>query len=188
MVSARARLASTLLALCWAASALSGCLLSQEDRVLDFPAQRNRPPRIMEELLRPENRLTVVEQSPGDCPKLTFEFSAEDPDVNDFLTIRWYVDYPRSRRFPDEQTLLPNGKPQRDDRGSLTIDLRSPALELPLNQLQSPGTHFVEAVLYDFHLGQERNPLPISGADGGILNPSYAVTYAWVVDMRRTCP
>ena len=186
MVAARARLASTLLALCWAASALSGCLLSQEDRVLDFPAQRNRPPRIMEELtIVPSNRLTVVEGP--DCPALTFEFSAEDPDVDQLLTVRFYVDYPRSRSFPDEQFLFPNGKPQRDDRGSLTVNLNS-ALSPPLNLLQSPGTHVVEAVLYDFHLGPERNPLPISGADGGILNPSYAVSYAWVVEMNRTCP
>src|SRR5215468_7818511 len=102
MVVARPGLASTLLPLLWAASALSGCLLSQEDRVLDFPLQRNRPPRIMEELpVMPANRLTVVEGP--DCPELTFEFSAEDPDVDQLLTVRFYVDYPRSRSFPDEQ-------------------------------------------------------------------------------------
>lgn len=192
MVSARARLASTLLSLCWAASAVSGCLLSQEDRVLNnIPAQRNRPPRIMEELpITPGNRLTVVE---SDCPQLKFEFSAEDPDVDEVLTVRWYVDYPRTRFFVlPEQLLFPNDvvlerKPQRDDRGSLTVNLAS-QLDLPLSLLQSFGPHVVEAVLYDFHLGPDRNPLPISGADGGILNPSYAVTYAWVVDMRRTCP
>src|SRR5215471_17976256 len=99
MVAARARLASTLLALCWAAAALTGCLLSQEDRVLTDPP--NRPPRIMEELptLTPDkdHRLTLVDGP--DCPVLTFGFSAEDPDVSQPLNVRWYVDYPRVRVF-----------------------------------------------------------------------------------------
>ena len=189
MVVARPGLASTLLPLLWAASALSGCLLSQEDRVLDFPLQRNRPPRIMEELttLTPASRLTVVD----DCRVLTFGFSAEDPDINqDPLTVRWYVDYPRVPSFAEdnEQFLAPSGRSQRDDPGLLTVNLESPALRPPLNQLQLPGMHIVEALLFDFHVGPDRKPLPISGADGGILNPSYAVTYAWVVDMNRTCP
>jgi hypothetical protein len=191
MVAARARLASTLLALCWAASALSGCLLSQEDRVLDFPAQRNRPPRIMEELPIDGNRLTIVEQSSDPCPTLVFGFSAEDPDVDQDLTVRWYVDYPRVPVSAEdrEQVLLANhSRAQRDTQGNLTVDLGG-VLNLPLNQLQLPVTHIVEAVLFDFRIGPDRKPIPISGADGGILNPSYAVSYAWVVDMRRTtCP
>ena len=187
MVVARARLASTLLALSCATYVLSGCLLSQEDRVLDFPAQRNRPPRIMEELTITPNRFTQVQLS-DPCPELKFEFNAEDPDVDQVLTVRWYVDYPRGL-YPVEQALSPNanGKPQRDDRGSLTVNLAS-RLDFPLTLLQSPGPHVLEAVLYDFHLGPDRIPLPISGADGGILNPSYVVSYAWVVDMGRTCP
>src|SRR5262245_57433782 len=172
MVVAPARLASTLLAFSCATYVLSGCLLSQEDRVLDFPAQRNRPPRIMEELTITPNRFTQVQLS-DPCPELKFEFNAEDPDVDQLLTVRWYIDYPRGF-YPNEQPLLPNGKPQRDERGSLTVNLAS-SLTPPLNLLQSSGPHVLEAVLYDFHLGPERNPLPISGADGGILNPSYVV-------------
>ena len=190
MVAARARLASTLLALCWAASALSGCLLSQEDRVLDFPAQANRPPRIMEELPIDGSRLTVVQQSSDPCPTLVFGFSAEDPDVNQDLFVRWYVDYPRVPGSADEreQILAANGmRAQRDTQGNLTVDLTE-ALASPLSELQLPGTHIVEALLFDFRIGPDRKPIPISGADGGILNPSYAVSYAWVVDMRRTCP
>ncbi len=186
MVAARARLASTLLALCWAASALSGCLLSQEDRVLNIPAQRNRPPRIMEELLDPKARVMRI----PDCRDLAFTFNAEDPDVDDLLTVRWYVDYDRTQLFiqDNEQTLQRSGKPQRDDPGSLTINLNSPALVLPASQLQTPGPHVVEAVLFDFRLARDRTPLPIPGADGEILNPSYAVSYAWVVEMETSCP
>src|SRR5262249_34886366 len=152
MVAARARLASTLLALYWAASALSGCLLSQEDRVLDFPAQRNRPPRIMEELPIDGNRLTVVQQSSDPCPTLVFGFSAEDPDLDQDLFVRWYVDYPRVPGSAEdrEQILLANhSRAQRDAQGRLTVDL-SAALTSPLNQLQLFGTHIVEAVLFDY--------------------------------------
>jgi hypothetical protein len=148
----------------------------------------------MEELptLTPDkdHRLTVVDGP--DCPVLTFGFSAEDPDVTQLLNVRWYVDYPRVRVFDlnNEQVLTPSstGRLQRDDQGSETVDLASPALQAPLSQLQLRGPHIVEAVLFDFHLDANRNPVPISGTDAGILNPSYAVSYAWVVDMERICP
>lgn len=188
MFATPARLASTLLALGCVICALSGCLLPQEDRVLNFPTQRNRPPRIMEELptLVPADRLITVEAG---CSKLEFAFNAEDPDVNDPLTVRWYVDYPRVPFFvPDrEQVLAVSGRPQRDEKASLTVDLAS-GLELPLSQLQLPGVHIVEAVLFDYHLGPDRKPIAISPPDAEILNPSYATSYAWVVNVSRTCP
>lgn len=188
MFLTRARLASTLLALGWVTGALSGCLLSQEDRVLNIPGQKNRPPRIMEELpITPENRLIDVGLAPDPCPELRFSFSAEDPDVNDPLTVRWYVDYQRTRAIADERFLAVSGRPQRDEQGVLTVNLAS-ALPPPLNQLQLSGVHIVEAVLFDFRLAADRTPVPISGADGGILNPSYAVSYAWTVNASRPCP
>jgi hypothetical protein len=181
-----ARLASTLLPLCWVACALNGCLVSQEDRMLsDIPAQRNRPPRIIEERLDPRDRYRLVTE----CIPLTFEIRAEDPDINDLLKVRWYVDYHRTQLVEKEQFLSPSGQPERTDPGSLTVDLSS-RLGLPASQLQAPGTHFVEAVVFDNQIvGTLRIPLPFTAADAGVVeNPSYAVSYAWVVEATRNCP
>jgi hypothetical protein len=187
MFAARARLASTLLLLCWIAGALNGCLLSQEDRVLNIPAQQNRPPRIIEERLDPRDRVRRV----PDCSRLEFTFRAEDPDVNDQLKVRWYVDYQRTQSdiLDNEQVLAPSGQPERLDPGYLSVDLTS-ALGLPASQLQVAGSHVVEAVLFDNQiLGPLRTPVPFTAADAGVVeNPSFAVSYAWVVEALRNCP
>jgi len=143
----------------------------------------------MEELgVLPSNRKTTILPSEG-CPTLHFSFSAEDPDINDTLTVRWYVDYPASSAIEPEQRLAINGQAIRDDKGSLDVDLSNHALAIPASFLQQPGTHVVEALLFDFALGELRRPVPFDPAtDGGIPNPSYVVSYAWVVEASHACP
>jgi hypothetical protein len=179
-------LASALLIPCLGAWALNACVLSQEDRVLNIPPLRNRPPRIMEELaVSPDPRKKVLAPSDG-CPPLEFSFYAEDPDIKDTLTVRWYVDYPAAGSIDPDLRLAPNDNTIRD-QAKLTIDLSSP-LNIPASYLQQPGTHIVEALLFDFALGAQRRPLPFDPAtDGGIPNPSYVVSYAWVVEVCPTC-
>lgn len=190
MLPRRRKLASTLLLGLAGACALGACLLPQEDRQLNFPPLRNRPPRIVEQTVAPQNRVIEV---PVDqpCPSLEFRFLAEDPDVDQALTVRWYIDY---HVFPAsiedaEQTIPANGKPIRDEPADLTVNLNSGSLNQPRNFLQNPGMHVVEAILFDGRLGAGRLPLPIAPAtDGGVENPSYAVSYAWVVSAMRSCP
>ncbi len=180
-------LASALLIPCLGAGALSSCVLPQEDRVLNIPLLRNRPPRVMEELTVTPDRVRVIGPGEG-CPNLEFSFSAEDPDIDDTLTVRWYVDYPAANFIDPEQRLRNNGNAIRDDKGSLVVTLASPGLRVPASYLQQPGTHVVEALLFDFALGEQRRPVPIDPAtDGGIPNPSYVVSYAWVVEVCPTC-
>ncbi len=190
MLSGPRTLASRLLFLMFGACTLSACLLPQEDRVLNFPPLRNRPPRIMEELgVLPDPRVIAIGTG---CPRLDFRFRAEDPDVDDTLFVRWYVDYTVLPFFiPDqEQRLAPSGRPIRNEQGSYSVDLASPSLRAPENLLQVPGTHVVEAILFDGTLfGLQRRPQPRSPAvDGGVENPSYAVSYAWVVQTPTRCP
>ncbi len=189
MFGPRRSLASALLLVPWGACALSACLLSQEDRLLNIPPQRNRPPRIMEEqpiTPPPENRLTLIDT---DCRTLEFRFKAEDPDVDETLRVRWYIDYPLFTGPAVEQALNPSGQTVRIDEGMFSVDLSSPSLGFPARSLQQPGTHIVEALLFDGVLDERRLPLPIDPAlDGGIPNPSYVVSYAWVVEVLRTCP
>ncbi len=182
-----ARLASTLLPLCWVACALSGCLLSQEDRVLNVPPQRNRPPRIIEERMNPLARFRQV----PDCNPLNLQIWAEDPDVNDTLKVRWYIDYQRTAPsfVGDEQIIDASGQPERPDKIELTVDL-STRLGPPADQLQRAGTHIVEAVVFDNRIVSPlRIPVPFTPADAGVVeNPSYAASYAFVVETLRNCP
>jgi len=190
MLSGRPTLASALLLLAVGPCTLGACVLPQEDQVLNFPPLRNRPPRIMEELgVIPEPRLIVVDT---DCPRLEFSFRAEDPDIQDTLRVRWYIDYTVFPSFiqDKEQELRPNGNPIRSEQGSYIVDLTSQSLPVPESYLQVIGTHVVEAILFDGSLfGTQRRPQPRTPAvDGGIENPSYAVSYAWVVETTRSCP
>jgi hypothetical protein len=181
-------LASALLIPCLGAGALNGCVLSQEDRVLNIPPLRNRPPRIMEEFTVTPDRVKMI--IPSECPSIDFSFFAEDPDINDTLTVRWYVDYPASSAIVSELRLTPNpnGNTVRD-QAKLTIDLSNRTLPVPASNLQQQGTHVVEALLFDFALSPQRKPYPITPAtDGGIENPSYVVSYAWVVEASHNCP
>jgi hypothetical protein len=138
----------------------------------------------MEEQEITPNRVTMVPAS--ECPVLQFKFSAEDPDVGDTLTVRWYVDYPLDLGFA-EQTLSPTGQTFRGET-TFSVNLTS-TLAFPLQFLQQPGTHVVEALLFDYRIDAARKPIPLStAADGGIENLSYVVSYAWVVEVLRTCP
>src|SRR5712664_607010 len=187
MFRPRWSLASTLLLVLVGACSLSACLLSQEDRVLDIPPPRNRPPRIMEELpITPENRVTVIPQ--GECPTLQFSFKAEDPEVGDTLFVNWYIDYSLGTGDAQVQMLSPTGQTVRFLNNPFSLNLRG-TLDTPFRYLQQPGTHVVEALLFDGFLDARRQPLPITPAtDGGIENPSYVVSYAWVVEVLSACP
>ena len=194
MPKSQTRLASTLLVLISGMCAVNACLLPQEDRVLDPPPIKNRPPRIMEELaVRPPDRLITVDGSLGtggsNC-SLDFSFFTEDPDLEDTLSVRFYVDYgPLFPGFVDpEQILLPTGNRIREPV-VLHVEVGSPVNTLPLSRLNLAGTHVVEALVYDGRLGAGRKALPrTQPTDGGLPDPSYAVTYAWVVQVVNQCP
>lgn len=142
----------------------------------------------MEELpVLPSPRKITIRPSDG-CPTLEFSFFAEDPDIDDTLTVRWYVDYPLAGPYDPDLRLPRNGNTIRD-QAKLTIDLSS-TLRVPASYLQQEGAHVVEALLFDNALGELRRPVPFdAGTDGGIPNPSYVTSYAWVVECQTCrCP
>ncbi|MBZ4419911.1 hypothetical protein [Myxococcus sp. RHSTA-1-4] len=168
-------------ALVVAACAATGCLIPQDDTLLEgVPGQRNRPPRIVESLVSPQQRV-ISDFGAGACD-LTFEVVAEDPDLDDRLKVHWYVDYnPQDPRGPYRQYDLANitRDPLRSDRGSLLISLASAN-----SPLGTPGTHLVEALVSDSEL-QDRvvQPRVVQLPDGTFIeDPGYVVTYAWVVN------
>ncbi|MFN0064494.1 MAG: hypothetical protein ACKVPX_18480 [Myxococcaceae bacterium] len=180
------RLASALLVL----SSLvvsPGCFVLQDAVYLETLA--NRPPRIVEEGAFPDRRITVP-QLPG-CA-VNFSVPAEDPDVDDSLTARWYVDYDRDnnptpfREFPP----LPNtGRALRAAPAALTIPLDALATPLTL------GEHVVEVLISDGdvinRVPQPRAPVGVLPDGGRIAQETYAVTYAWFIEVTSqgtVCP
>lgn len=192
MESSRSPLAGGLLALwvrwlglAWVAAVAGGCLVPQDDTLLEgLPDRRNRPPRIVESQVQPPEPIIQDFGSAGLC-ELDFSVVVEDPDVDDLLTVRWYVDYdPQNPTGPyREFQLANNGQPQRGDRATLRISLR--AANSPLS---APGVHLVEAVVADTRL-VGRDPVPVGRVvlDGGavLLNPGYVVTHTWFVNTVR---
>jgi hypothetical protein len=173
---------------CWVAAwaiLLGGCLLPQEDHILgDLPPRMNQPPQIVESLLTPASRFVTV-QNGGNCPLLTFKAPVSDPDVEDRLIYNYYIDPNLNPGFV-KQAILPNGgSPQRPDPAQLDVSF---AVAGPLQQ---PGQHVVEVLVADGPLvNRDPQPRVVTLLDGGTaLDPSYAVTYAWVVTVNPgPCP
>lgn len=167
-------------ALVVAACVTGGCLIPQDDTLLEgVPGQKNRPPRIVENTVRPSQRVVTV--GAGTCD-LVFEVGVEDLDVDDRIVVHWYLDYnPQDPRGPYRQYELVNipPTPLRTDRGTLLISLSSAN-----SPLGTPGTHVVEAVVSDSELvDRQVKPRLVALPDGGVLeDPGYVVTYSWVVN------
>jgi hypothetical protein len=145
----------------------------------------------MEELAVRPDRLITVDGSLGtggsNCA-LDFSFFAEDPDLEDTLSVRFYVDYPAFGSLDAEQILFPTGNRIREPV-VLHVEVGSPVNPVPLSRLNLGGTHVVEALVYDGRLGAGRKALPkTQPTDGGLPDPSYAVTYAWIVQVVNQCP
>jgi hypothetical protein len=178
-------LPSRWLGLAWMAWAAGGCLVPQDDTLLEgIPERRNRPPRIVESQVQPTEPIIQDFGLNGLC-ELDFSVVVEDPDVDDLITVQWYLDYDSQNPtgFFREFKLANNGEPQRGERATLPINLR--AANSPLS---APGVHLVEAVVADTRL-VERSPEPKGSIvlDGGgvILNPGYVVTHTWFVTTVR---
>ena len=159
----------------------AGCLIPQDEALLEgVPEFKNRPPRIVEEQVEPFERILRA-FGVGSCTQ-DFSVVVEDPDVDDRLTVEWYVDYnPSNPEGYYRQIVLANtGQPRRDDRGTLHMDLRSAN-----NPLGTPGIHLVEALVTDRHLTQRQPDPPeeVFLPDGGLVkNPGFVTSYSWVVN------
>jgi hypothetical protein len=167
------------------ATLLCGCLIPQEDHVLgELPPRKNQPPQILENLLKPANRFVTV-QNGTNCPDLSFSAPVSDPDVDDRLIYNFYVDPDLNPAFVKQAILANGSSPQRPEPATYDVSF---AVAGPLQQ---PGEHVVELLLADGPLvNREPQPRVVTLLDGGTaLDPSYAVTYAWVVTVNPgPCP
>jgi hypothetical protein len=167
------------------ALALPGCLLPQEDHVIQpLPPLMNQPPRILENLLQPSSRFLTVRNG-GGCPNLAFLAPVSDPDVGDILIYNFYVDPDLYPPFVKQATIANDGQADRSDPASYEVSFATPG------PLQQPGEHVVEVLVADGALvNRQPQPRKVVLLDGGTaLDPSYAVTYAWTVTVvAGPCP
>jgi hypothetical protein len=164
----------------------SGCLIPQDDTLFSgIPEPLNRPPRIVENQVSPQTR--ILRDFGSETCRTAFEVLVTDPDVDDEITVYWYVDYaPGSgpASLPRFFQFLPQtGNPLRNERATFEVDLAAAG-----SPLASPGLHLVEAIVADRpldpatrepRLGRDPNP------DGGapiVVDEGFAVSYAWVVE------
>ena len=164
----------------------SGCLVPQDDHVLQDLPTTNHPPRIAEDSVSPSRIVNTGNQA--SCPPLTFSAAVEDDDIGDPLYAYWYIsDLSSLASQPSDTASIPNptGEVRRKDPAELTINFAGTSA----NPLQSPGVHIVELIVSDGvvidRVPQPRDLLP----DGGVGTPSFATSYAWVVNVSGTgCP
>lgn len=169
---------------------LGGCLIPQDDtEFAGLPPPRNRPPRIVENQVSPQTR--IIREFGSDTCREEFEVLVVDPDVDDRITVSWFVDYTPGQQSIDFTTELANtGFPQRDDRATFVVDLSAAG-----SPLSAPGLHTVEAVVADRTLiASTRLTVPETepNPDGGspiVVDEGYVVTYAWTVEtVAGVCP
>lgn len=163
----------------------AGCLVPQDDHVLQDLPETNHPPRIVEESVSPQPRIVNTDIA---CGEIVFSAAVEDPDLGDLLTEQWYVEdlsnTTPTQPFQQGAITNPTGSAVRKDAATLTVNFS--ASRQPL----TPGLHVVELLLSD---GAVINRVPQPRdvpLDGGTGTLTYATTYAWVVNVTNTgvCP
>lgn len=171
----RRAVASGLLTL---AIAMLGCIVPQDFSFSDDPPPfKNNPVKIVQ----PDPTGTIITLNNGTgggtaCSE-DFAVSAFDPDLNDPITVRWYVDYdPATNPSILREQLLSNvGSTQRGP-STVHMDLNAPG-----NPLVQQGSHVMEVLVADGMLDDERNPVAKSVDPDAGVNPSYVDRYVWIV-------
>ena len=163
----------------------SGCLLGQDDVVLEDIVLPNHPPRINGQSAEPQKVSTIG----LDGCRIVFQIPVEDPDVDDLVQARWYIDFDpkntQTNRPVDEFSLENNGQAARP---LVTKTFTNG----PFAELAATGPHVVTLMVFDGTLGvfegpnSVPKPRPIPGSDAG--NPTYSDAYDWFVTTDPSLP
>lgn len=178
------------LAVAFACSTTTGCLALQDQPYIgDFPltATVNHPPVILESLVEPQRpgqgKPLLVKTGSG-CPDtITFRVRVYDTDIDDPLSVRWFVDYDVSPPFNGyvfdqiESQTVPTAV--RNDPAEFVVDLRSGT------GVAEPGFHLIEAMVSDSREFTTREEPFVPPQPGEVGAPSPRTTYAWFIQTDR---
>jgi hypothetical protein len=165
----------------------TGCLLPQEDGVLEEFPRRNRPPWIREDSVKMNGELPRLVSS-GNAPEceLHFEALVEDPDVDDLVRWRYYVDFSQANPAPEQEGEFTNtGNALRRESAQLAVP------KIAEHPRFGVGTHMVTLMVFDGELGALKGPgsLPPDDLIPGVPdagNPRYSTTVTWVVAITNS--
>ena len=167
-----------------------GCLLPQEDNVLDFPAtvtHANRPPRIVA-LLAPSQPFVTMNVG-SNCPNTEFSVLVEDEDIENTLYARWFLDEDESGVTGNYRESAPVGQNKQEVR-AVTFSISRSAFKenfglLPGGQPGQGILHFLRVVVADRPFaGPDPIPVPDPLPDGG-FDPAFTDTFLWGVTAEQ---
>lgn len=200
----RTRLGPLAAMLLWGSvvTSLTACLIPQEDQIItELPEAANRPPRILQEQVKPEQRESTARLGPQ-CPRARFEVTVDDPNTSDRINARWFID-------PNERYVAEPGKPVvQGNPGALTSGSTIRLLQANtqfLTQLASfRGVHRVEVIVTDGEFIESEKPdgngdpvpyldvfRPSFRSSTGEVIPveAYRDEFVWIVDVDTApCP
>lgn len=160
---------------------VSGCLVPQDETPLKpDPIFFNLAPR----LLNVNPAFPYIEiNDESDC-ELQFSVNAADPDINQTIRLRYYVDYdPATKPGFEREFVFSNlGQEERPETAVFVTDVGA-----ALNPLGQTGVHLVEAMVFDGTLSPTRAPEPLGIIPDGGVNPSYVDVHQWVVNTVFDC-
>lgn len=166
--------------------AMGGCLVPQDYRFSDDPPPfKNNPVKIVLPT-EPEGTTITTNNGQGGGSGCSLDFSVfvTDPDLNDPITVQWFVDYdPVTNPSIYREELLNNvGTPVRGP-ADLRMDLDATG-----NPLKPAGLHVLEFLVADGQI-VNRIPQPKSQDPDAGVNPSYVDRYVWIVNVEPgDCP
>lgn len=169
----------------------SGCLIPQDDQVLDdLPPRRNTPLRIVNR--DPEGPQTTYYTQTSCAPPQGFSLAVSDDDTVDFIYSLWFIDQDPNT-VPFTTTPKPPGS-------SATREIKAPSASTFTNALANLtlGTHLLTVYVADTAFNEVDNQLVTAGprqvelktADGGTVvvpDPGYVDSFTWVLQVER-CP
>jgi hypothetical protein len=186
------------------AGAHMACVFPQDDQIIPrLPDLTNRPLRILVDTVRPEQREPPPVRVGANCSP--FSFNVFDPDVNDRINARWFID-PNERYIAAPNMPSVNGNLAEPLLGTPQTRLvrNPPSFLAQLSSYADGRKHRVEVIVTDGEFFEEsgvdmatgerrdfltvvRPPVAVQGApDGGIRVPAYRDEYVWLVEVSTS--
>ncbi len=158
-----------------------GCLVPQDDTPLNPPVFRNYAPYFVNS--SPASAYIRTDNCVG--TSLEFRVNVADPDLDDSVRVRYYVDFPEPNQLvgEKEEQLSNTGSEVRPE----TV-VYAPIVFSAGSALSAARIHTVEAVVFDGTLSPTRTPEPRSVTTDGGVNPSYLAIVRWVVETEDCAP
>ncbi|MFT3708294.1 MAG: hypothetical protein QM817_11630 [Archangium sp.] len=169
----------------------SGCLIPQDDQVLDeLPPRRNTPLRIVNR--EPEGPQTTFYTQMSCAPPQAFTVAVSDDDTVDPIYSLWFID--------QDPNTVPFTTTPKPPSSSTVREIKAPSASTFTNALAnlSLGTHLLTVYVADTAFNEVDNQLVTAGprqvsipaSDGGTVvvpDPGYVDSFTWVLQVER-CP